>query len=66
MARSTRVTRSKEFKEQLAFLVREGTSGRLDAVRGTKKKADVLREAVERELQRLEQGGEVAGLGKSG
>lgn len=60
------MTRSKEFKEQLAFLVREGTSGRLDAVRGTKKKADVLREAVERELQRLEQGGEVAGLGKSG
>ncbi|KQM48371.1 hypothetical protein ASE69_13675 [Sphingomonas sp. Leaf208] len=48
------MTRSKEFKEQLGFLVMEGTIARLEAARGTKKKADVLREAVERELRRLE------------
>jgi len=54
LAKPRRVTRPKEFTEQLAFLVKEGTGDRLDAVRGDLKKADVLREAVERELRRLE------------
>lgn len=52
--RSRRVTRPKEFTEQLAFLVKEGTGARIDAVRGDMKKADMLRDAVERELKRLE------------
>ena len=49
------MTRPKEFKEQLSFLVMEGTKARLDAVCADRRKADVLREAVERELRRLEQ-----------
>jgi predicted DNA-binding protein len=48
------MTRPKEFKEQLSFLVMEGTKARLDAVCGDSTKADVLREAIERELRRLE------------
>jgi hypothetical protein len=32
----------------------EGTNARLDAVCGDRRKADVLREAIERELRRLE------------
>lgn len=48
------MTRPKEFTEQLAFLVKEGTSERIDAVRGETKKADFLREAIEREIKRRE------------
>jgi hypothetical protein len=48
------VTRPKEFTEQLAFLVKEGTGDRIEAVRGDTKKADLLREAVEREIRRRE------------
>lgn len=49
-----RVTRPKEYNEQLAFLVKTGTGARIDAVRGRMKKADFLREAIERELKRRE------------
>ncbi|WP_182914106.1 hypothetical protein [Sphingobium terrigena] len=48
------MTRPKEFTEQLAFLVKEGTGDRIDAVRGNKKKADFLREAVESAIRRQE------------
>lgn len=49
-----RVTRPKEYTEQLAFLVKEGTGERIDAVRGEMKKADFLREAVESAIRRKE------------
>ena len=49
-----RVTRPKEFTEQIAFLVKEGTADRIEAVRGDTKKADFLREAIEREIKRRE------------
>jgi hypothetical protein len=48
------VTRPKEFTEQIAFLVKGGTGDRIEAVRGPMKKADFLRDAVEREIRRLE------------
>ncbi|RJG48978.1 hypothetical protein D0Z70_24315 [Sphingobium terrigena] len=54
IANPPRVTRPKEFTEQLAFLVKEGTGDRIDAVRGNKKKADFLREAVESAIRRQE------------
>lgn len=52
--KARRVTRPKEFTEQLAFLVKEGTGDRIDAVRGDMKKADFLRDAVEQALRRKE------------
>ncbi|WP_093021250.1 hypothetical protein [Sphingobium sp. YR768] len=54
VAKPRRVTRPKEYTEQLAFLVKEGTGDRIDAVRGDKKKADFLRDAVESALRRQE------------
>lgn len=54
MAKPRRVTRPKEFTEQLAFLVKEGTGERIDAVRGDMKKADFLREAVDQAIRRKE------------
>lgn len=45
-ATTRRVTRPKEFTEQLAFLVTEGTADRIEAVRGDMKKADFLRAAI--------------------
>ena len=53
-AKPRRVTRPKEYTEQLAFLVKEGTSERIDAVRGDVKKADFLRDAVEQAIRRSE------------
>ena len=52
--KSRRVTRPKEFTEQLAFLVKDGTGERIDAVRGDVKKADFLRDAVEQAIRRRE------------
>jgi major membrane immunogen (membrane-anchored lipoprotein) len=46
-AKPRRVTRPKEFTEQLAFLVKEGTAERIEAVRGEVKKADFLRAAID-------------------
>ena len=46
-ANSRRVTRPKEFDEQLAFLVRRGTRDRIEAVRGDVSKADFLRAAID-------------------
>lgn len=60
------MTQPKEFKEQLAFLVREGTGVRFDAVRTDRRKADMLREAVERELLRLEDGIAVGEINQRG
>jgi len=51
-ATSRRVTRPKEFTEQLAFLVREGTAERIEAVRGDVKKADFLRAAIDDAIDR--------------
>lgn len=46
-ANPRRVTRPKEFTEQLAFLVAEGTKERVEAVRGDVPKADFYRAAIE-------------------
>lgn len=46
-ATARRMTRPKEFTEQLAFLVEEGTKERIEAVRGGVKKADFLRQAID-------------------
>jgi hypothetical protein len=48
------VTRPKEFTEQLSFLAKDGTSRRIEAVRGDVKKADFLRAAVEDAIARRE------------
>lgn len=45
-AKARAVTRTKEFKEQLAFLVEEGTRARIEKVRGDASQADFLRAAV--------------------
>jgi hypothetical protein len=42
-----RVTRPKEYDEQLAFLVKRGTKDRIEAVRGEVSKADFLRAAID-------------------
>lgn len=52
VAKARRVTRPKEYTEQLAFLVTEGTGVRIDAISGDKKKADFLRDAVESAIRR--------------
>lgn len=51
-AKSRRVTRPKEFTEQLAFLVKEGTAERIEAVRGDVKKADFLRAAIDDAIEK--------------
>lgn len=42
-----RVTRPKEYDEQLAFLVKRGTKDRIEAARGDVSKADFLRTAID-------------------
>ncbi|WP_192929997.1 hypothetical protein [Sphingomonas sp. NIC1] len=41
------MTRPKEFTEQLAFLVKEGTKERIESARGNVKTADFLRQAID-------------------
>lgn len=51
-ATARRVTRPKEFTEQIAFLVKEGTADRIEAARGDMKKADFLRAAIDDAISR--------------
>jgi hypothetical protein len=51
-AKPRRVTRPKEYDEQLAFLVKRGTKERIDAVRGDVSKADFLRIAIDDAIAR--------------
>lgn len=52
-AKSQQVTKPKAFTEQLSFLVKEGTSERIEAVRGEVKKADFLRAAIDAAIARV-------------
>lgn len=52
IAKAPRVTRPKEFDEQLAFLVKEGTKDRIEAVRGPVSKAEFLRAAIDAAIAR--------------
>lgn len=55
-AKPRRMTRPKEFDEQLAFLVAKGTKERIEAARGEVSKADFLRKAIDDAITKARRG----------
>lgn len=48
------VTKPKIFDEAIHFRAREGTKGRIDALRGSTRQGDFVRELIEEGLERRE------------